>query len=59
MGDYKSCARNPVIGVPNIAVRIKVGEFKIVGEMKVSWIPEHDLLLKKAYKRSSWKRLLG
>lgn len=54
MGDYKSCANNPVTGVPDVA-----NELKTVGEMKASWIFEHILLLNKAYKTSNQKALLG
>lgn len=59
MTDYKSCTNHPVSGIPDIVALDRAGILKVVGEMKVFWINEHNLLMGKIKKNASWKQLLG
>lgn len=49
MTDYKSC----------IMALNRAGILMVVGEMKVFWVNEHDLLLGKFKTNASWKQLFG
>lgn len=59
MTDYKSCINCPVSGIPDTVALNHAGILKVVGEMKVFWINEHNLRLGKIKKTASWKQLLG
>ena len=49
MTDYKSC----------IMALNRAGILMVVGEMKVFWVNEHDLLLGRIKKNASWKQFWG
>lgn len=59
MTDYKSSTDQFINGVPDIVLLDRQGALKVVGEIKVWWIPEHRLLVGKRLKNQSWKKLLG
>ena len=59
MTDYKTCVNRPVSGVPDIVALNRAGILKVVGEMKVPWMDEHNLLMGKIKKNTCWKQLLG